>query len=95
MNQWYNVALSRNGTTFTLFANGLAIGADPSSLAFPAVSAPLTIGFSEGLEYLHGLIDDVVLFDRALSENEIETIYRGTSNGKVMPVPPLRPPKEQ
>jgi len=95
MNQWYNVALSRNGTTFTFFANGVAIGADTSSRDFPAVSAPLAIGFSEGLEYLHGLIDDAVLFDRALSESEIETIYRGASNGKVMPVPPLRRPKEQ
>lgn len=95
LNTWTHVAGVFNGTThsLTVYVNGHAsvLGSDIS----PTVSAPLVnnepvlIGAgdlgSNQRDFFKGLIDEVELFNRAISQAEIQSIVNA-SRGKVIPV---------
>ena len=79
-NQWYKLALTRSGSTFTFFVDGISIGVATSTRAIPPVAAPLTIGWAEESFYLHGLIDELQIHNRALSASEISPPAPATSD---------------
>ncbi len=58
-----------------------------------AVNAlPVTIGGKSTGDFLRGVIDEVSLYNRALSEAEIQSIYNASSSGKCVPPPCVTPP---
>lgn len=74
--QWYLVTGEYDGTSLKLFVNGVL----QSSVSGPApapASSPLTIGdYGAGsADYFNGVIDDVRLYSRALSAQEIQLLY--------------------
>jgi len=72
---WYFVGLSRSGNTYTFYRQGVPDGSQVNSALFPDVAAPLTIGWAEGLGgKFDGAIDDVRIYDRALSDLEMEAV---------------------
>ena len=75
-NQWCHLAFVRNGNVFTIFVNGVASESQTNSIAVPNVNAPLTIGG------LFGQLDEVSIYNRALSATEIQSIYNAGSAGK-------------
>ena len=79
--QFHHFAVTRSGNTFTFYADGTAVGSTVDSRSIPNAAAPLTIGQSEGIGFFHGLIDEVQLFNRALSNAEIQRIYLADSAG--------------
>jgi hypothetical protein len=79
--QWYHLALTRRSGVFTTFVNGIAQGSETNSIAIPDASAPLRIGESQGL-LMDGMLDEVSIYQRALSLSEIENIFRSGSAGK-------------
>lgn len=75
---WYHLALTFDGTTLKGFINGEKIG----SVAVTKTNGPVN-SFTDGLHILRGpdlggnisaLIDDAVIFNRALTEGEIAVI---------------------
>jgi len=74
--QWYNVAVTRDGSTYTLYIDGAPVASATNAIAIADPSTPLTIGKAEAF-FLHGLIDEVQIFHRALSAAEIEAIANG------------------
>jgi hypothetical protein len=79
--QWYLVAVTRSGSTYTLYIDGAPVAQDTSVYAIPDPVAPLTIGRSEGL-WLNGRVDEAEIFHRALSSSEIQALYNAGSSGK-------------
>jgi hypothetical protein len=74
LNQWYNLALSRAGNTFTIYVNGTPVSTATSSVPVPAANAPLTIGEAEsppGNFFMNGGMEDILRYNRALSAQEI------------------------
>jgi hypothetical protein len=87
LNTWYHVALVEDGTKGTAYVNGVALvaadvtGGDMNRPAAPYDTwpdEPVRIGWSQGrggdvntLVYFDGIIDEVVLYNRALSADEI------------------------
>ena len=79
LNTWYHVAITRNTTTGlkSIFVNGTLEGtqniADPGT----NINKPFTVGYDTGFpdNGFSGIIDDLRMYDRVLSNNEIETIY--------------------
>jgi hypothetical protein len=72
LHQWYHLALTRSRGTFTIYVNGAAVASHNVSLVIPNPNAPLTIGQAEGIGFFSGLIDEVAIYDRALSPAEVK-----------------------
>jgi hypothetical protein len=79
LNTWYHVAGVYNATTLTLdiyvngiLDNGILRGIIPSSQVIPNINA--NIGRRAAGYYFNGIVDDVRVYDRALSQAEIQTI---------------------
>jgi Concanavalin A-like lectin/glucanases superfamily/Bacterial Ig domain len=79
LNTWYHVAGVYNATTLTLdiyvngiLDNGILRGIIPSSQVIPNINA--NIGRRAAGYYCNGIVDDVRVYDRALSQAEIRTI---------------------
>ena len=84
---WYHVAMTYDASsgTLKLYVNGTNDVTVSSSGNIIRTSAPLYIGGSPNPNYPYyfpGLIDEVDIFDRALSASEIQAIYNAGSAGK-------------
>ena len=86
---WKYVTGTFDGSTETIYINGSANGTPTSYSASITNSAyPLTIGSHNSLssgEAFYGNIDDVRIYNRALSTTEISNIYNGTIAGTYAP----------
>ncbi|WP_298536317.1 LamG-like jellyroll fold domain-containing protein [uncultured Algibacter sp.] len=87
--QWHHYVYVRKGNQHTIYADGFNFGWVPFTNP-PASSAglPLTIGAQydnqnkDYVNYFGGQIDEVSVYNRALSETEIQSIYNAGANGK-------------
>lgn len=71
---WHHLAITRSSNTYTFYADGTSLGTRTDSRAVPNAIAPLTFGQSEGLGFLDGRMDDIRLYDHALSAAEISQL---------------------
>jgi hypothetical protein len=81
---WSHVAMVKRGNSIELFRNGGQLfTSTPINIFYDSHSAPMYIGSdpSEGNTF-YGLIDEVELFDRALSSAEVQSIFDAGSAGK-------------
>jgi hypothetical protein len=84
--QWYHVAVTRNASTYNLYLNGVRVATSKNRVdAIQDAAAPLTIGNAEDY-FFKGRLDEVEIFDRALSASEIKSIYDAGSAGKCLPI---------
>jgi hypothetical protein len=81
-NNWYHVAFTLQGTLGTLYLNG-GFGYTINSKPINAVTRhKCYIGKSNWVEdphYVNGLFDDFMIFNRALSSDEIKVVKELTS----------------
>lgn len=92
-NAWHHVALQRAGQELSLWIDGAKVstGTAPSGAVSPARPQPLQVGNRlDGAQPFSGSIDSVVLYNRALSAQEISAAatsdtYSGT--GKLLHLP--------
>ena len=77
-NEWAHMALVFDGTNATSYVNGVdEVGPQPTGIG-AYVNAPVLIGVTwNGTRVFQGLLDDMRLFDRVLSEAEIMSIMEG------------------
>jgi Concanavalin A-like lectin/glucanases superfamily len=87
LNQWYFIAVTRSGNTFTTYIDGQAAATETMAVTIPFISAPLTWGLVEAGRFLDGLMDEIEIYNRALSAAEIEAIFTAGSAGKCKGVP--------
>jgi uncharacterized repeat protein (TIGR02543 family) len=96
LNQWTHVALAFDGTSAKAYVNGsLTRNITNLSGSVNTSAGPLKIGSRSQIivnsfprERFNGRIDEVDVFDRALSGNEIQAIYDAGSAGKCAPSQP-------
>jgi WD40 repeat protein len=72
LDQWYHLAVTRSRGTFTIYVDGVPGASEQVAVVIPNPDAPLTIGQAEGGYFLNGLIDEVTIYDRALSPAEVK-----------------------
>ncbi|MEO5894995.1 MAG: LamG-like jellyroll fold domain-containing protein [Vicinamibacterales bacterium] len=77
---WYHAAATYDGGTMRLYLDGVEVGNAPKAGAIDTNAvAPVNIGRSpEGSNYLRGTIDDVRVYNRALTTGEITEVMNGT-----------------
>jgi hypothetical protein len=74
LNAWSHVAATYNGTHVRFYVNGVQVGARSTTGTMPTSSNPLHIGGNAVWgEYFAGLIDEVRIYNRALTPAEIQS----------------------
>jgi len=78
---WTHVAATFDGTTQAIYLNGALVGTDPAAFSALGNANGYQIGWSAhsawdgGLRYFNGQIDEVAIFDVALTQPEIQALY--------------------
>src|SRR5581483_6715243 len=78
---WLHLAATFDGGTLSFYTNGVLAATNTGTLG-PANNAPLEIGSSGGCSLFHGLIDELAIYNRALSAAEIQAIYNASLAGR-------------
>ena len=89
-NCWYHIVATWDGTTdhsnnVKLYINGALVQSWTKVHPLRSTTQSLTIGSMKPPTYYHktsGLIDEVAIYNRALSADEIQAIYTASSTGK-------------
>lgn len=79
LGQWTHLVVTRNNQSASLYVNGSRV-ASGSTYSYPVKNAgDLEFGRDApgDLEYLHGSMDEIFLYNRALSSSEIHALYNG------------------
>lgn len=82
---WVHVAATADGATVNVYVNGVLSGTAPWTQGIFPGTMPLTIGCTmqeSPTSFFNGEIDEVSLYNRALSASEIAAIYNARSAGK-------------
>ena len=75
--QWRHLAVTFDGTVFKFYIDGvLKAGPRSGTFQFPN-NAPLLIGGSSGCSTFVGLIDEIAVFNYALTGGEVKLVYDG------------------
>jgi hypothetical protein len=90
LNTWSHLAGTYDGSTMNFYVNGLLVGSRPQTGPITTSSVALTIGGNTAYgENWSGLIDEVRIYNRALSQSEIHadisTPVIGTSTRPTTP----------
>jgi hypothetical protein len=87
--KWLHVAFTNNGTTAKLYIDGEIVGENDIPGALKSIDDPLRIGqdCDRPNNVFHGMIDEVRLWNRALSQDDINIAM--DLNAQATPVDPL------
>ena len=81
-NSWYNFSLTYNGLQMIIYTNGIFAEATNTSIKIATNNVPVAIGSQTYLTDAYnavfdGILDDIRLYNRALSSGEILKLYNG------------------
>jgi len=85
--QWYHIAAVRQGNTSSLYLNGSLVGSQTAGSNIDTGTGGITTlgALANGGRYLSGSLDEVTLYNRALSVAEIQAIVAAGADGKIKP----------
>ncbi|MEY4805337.1 MAG: hypothetical protein RL331_1863 [Bacteroidota bacterium] len=76
-NQWYNLVIRKEGLTYKFFVNGVLDKVSVATITPLSQTCGLNFGSAAGGEFFKGSIDDIGIWNRALTEAEILALYEG------------------
>jgi hypothetical protein len=79
--QWYHIVGTYNGTHAKIYLNGVLNDTKPVNRIQTSV-APLVIGHEGWNNFFNGTIDDVRIYNRSLSAEQINILYQTGLSGK-------------
>jgi Concanavalin A-like lectin/glucanases superfamily len=91
-NNWHHLIATFNQGLLKVYIDGvLDVSYNGTVSTIPTNNLPLRIGYTQGAagcgcEYFRGEIDDIRIYNRALSESEVQQLY-GTYTASAPPVP--------
>lgn len=78
---WHLVTASGDGTTYTLYIDGVVDTAGSLSVPISDMTDATTVFIGQigtNSRFVHGLLDDLRIYDRGLSAQEVMDLYRAT-----------------
>jgi hypothetical protein len=82
LNTWYHIVRVWDGMTCSIYINNVLHGSMATSGNLRAGSAPVEIGGSNS-QYFQGKLDDIRIYNRALTSSEIAALYSEGSPVKI------------
>jgi hypothetical protein len=82
LNQWSHFAATYDGASLKIYLNGVLENQSPWSQAIFPGTAPLVIGEALSQSPFNRLIDELGLYNQALSDAEIQQLYNAGGAGK-------------
>ena len=77
---WTHIVVTKSGNTRTLYKNSVSAGTDDHGAYTQNLTAEFEIGiYGETNQGLNGAVDEVGVWNRALTQAEINTLYNGGS----------------
>lgn len=78
LSMWHFVAAIYDGNYITIYVDGNKIGSTASTGSITKDDNPLTIGIDTpgSTEYLKGKLDDIRIFNRALTAQEVDALFK-------------------
>ena len=84
LNQWSHIAFSYDGATLKIYVNGILKGSQAGVLTLNSGNSGISIGDSNQANGywwpLDGKLDDIALWNRALSADELQKVYNSSDN---------------
>ena len=85
LNEWHQMALVRVGNNYTYYLDGEPFGefddnTDPTPM-LKTIDHDFTVGWSEGPFFFSGLLDEILIIKRPLSQGEILSHFQGGLTG--------------
>jgi hypothetical protein len=74
-NEWYFITIVKTGLTYTYYVNGQLDKVTVASLSAISSYTGMRFGSIGGAEHLNGRLDDIGIWNRALTECEIADLY--------------------
>ena len=92
VNAWTHLASTYDGANIRLFVNGTQVAGVAATGSIAVNTLPVWIGANNpNGEYFNGVIDEVRIYNRALSVTEIQTDMTTPVEGAAAPSAPLAP----
>lgn len=88
LNEWHHLVMSISSGDTRLYRDGVQIGS--SSVTFTSINPTGVIRFGSGYaggRYLSGRIDDIAIYDSALSESQVQAHFSAASAVAAVPEP--------
>ncbi|MFY8128388.1 MAG: LamG-like jellyroll fold domain-containing protein, partial [Chitinophagaceae bacterium] len=79
--KWMHIAIAYNGTSCTVYINGVSLGTQTTNVNFPMLFAStsfIKIGSVQGLQFFNGSIDEVRFWSTTRTATEILNNFRDT-----------------
>jgi len=78
ISQWYHIVVTKNQNTISFYINGL-LDSTASNTNIPSYTKDFNIGKKANHwdDHWGGKIDDIRIYNRAISETEIQQLYQG------------------
>ncbi|MFC2131811.1 LamG-like jellyroll fold domain-containing protein [Bacteroidota bacterium] len=80
-NKWYQGALSFDGNNLKIYLDGNLSNTLEATATILQSITNLYIGSRKDTEFFNGKLDDIRFYNRALSDNEIQTLYQNDLTG--------------
>ena len=92
ISNWYHCVTTYNGTKLKMFINGVAIDSSNVSNSIGINNLPIRIGRRAGAGnfncWFNGKIDDIGIWNRALTQQEITILYQGCGGSVTSSITP-------
>ena len=78
-NSWHHLVITKSSSTYTTYIDGIKASQSSGPIAIPATSTALTIGMVENVGWMSGKLDDIRVYNRALSADEVNVLNSETN----------------
>jgi hypothetical protein len=82
VNTWYHLAVTRSGSLYSVYIDGKLAASAVNTNGVSSPAAALTIGEAENIGFMNGLLDEVTVYDRSLTDAEVASIWSVNKAGK-------------
>ncbi|MFM2230687.1 MAG: hypothetical protein RL607_1945 [Bacteroidota bacterium] len=84
INNWYHIVGKFDNGVWLLYVNGILKATNNTAIVNPDSNTPITVGSSGNFQGYYGKLDDIGIWNRALTQQEITNLYNSVSSSECL-----------